>query len=134
MVSRWFDFKRISSEKLQTLRSLAVGFVCFAVLYIAAKIFDGTLCPFKRIFGIPCFGCGLTRGFTAILDLDFRGASEYHVLSLPLFAAIALYTILAFVDVIFNTTFIVKTERKMSRPYMFLIYFLILIGSYILNH
>jgi hypothetical protein len=37
-------------------------------------------CLFKTLMHIPCPGCGLTRSFACLLDLDFRGAFYYHPL------------------------------------------------------
>lgn len=47
-------------------------------------------CPFYRIFGIPCPGCGMTRAFLACLRLDFAAAWRYHpmVFSLPYLLAL----------------------------------------------
>ena len=37
-------------------------------------------CPAKKIFGIECPGCGLTRACLSALRLDFKSAFEYHPL------------------------------------------------------
>ena len=44
------------------------------------------LCLYKRFFGIPCPGCGLTRAFQSLLSGDLRKAFYYHPLwwALPL--------------------------------------------------
>ncbi|MFD1900312.1 DUF2752 domain-containing protein [Enterococcus termitis] len=38
------------------------------------------LCVFKNIFGIPCPGCGMTRAFIHVFQLDLKGAFYYHPL------------------------------------------------------
>jgi hypothetical protein len=42
-------------------------------------------CIFRRIFGVICPGCGMTRAILACLRLDFPAALRYHpmVLTLP---------------------------------------------------
>lgn len=65
-----------------------MGSVLFAILAVLTKYFDVSLCPIKNIFGISCFGCGMTRGFISILHFDFKAAFEYNVLSIPLFVEI----------------------------------------------
>lgn len=40
-------------------------------------------CPFKRIFGLPCPGCGLTRAWLCFLSGDWGQAIRYHPLFLP---------------------------------------------------
>jgi hypothetical protein len=43
---------------------------------------DGNLCVFKRIFGLPCPGCGLTRAILCLLRFDLKNAFFYHPLFL----------------------------------------------------
>ena len=44
------------------------------------------VCTFKSFTGLPCPGCGLTRGFCAVSHGRFRDASAFHAFSLPLYA------------------------------------------------
>lgn len=37
-------------------------------------------CIFRRVTGIPCPGCGMTRAHLAALRLDFKAAFFYHPL------------------------------------------------------
>lgn len=37
-------------------------------------------CPWKQIFGIPCFSCGTGRATTALLRLDLAAALRYNPL------------------------------------------------------
>ena len=46
---------------------------------------EHSICFFRQATEIPCPGCGLTRGFAALLKFDFFGAFQIHPLS-PLFA------------------------------------------------
>ena len=41
------------------------------------------ICPFERFFDVICVGCGTTRAFVKILQLDFPGAFVLN----PLFTA-----------------------------------------------
>ena len=50
-------------------------------------------CPFYRLTGIPCPGCGMTRAFLAAARLDFGAAFAYHPL-FPIFAAETGYVLL----------------------------------------
>jgi len=45
-----------------------------------------TFCAFKAVTGIPCLGCGTTRAFARLFDLDLPGAVRMN----PLSAAVAL--------------------------------------------
>lgn len=52
----------------------------YALLAAAAVLLLDVGCVFRRITGIPCPGCGMTRAHLAALRLDFRGAFYYHPL------------------------------------------------------
>ena len=39
---------------------------------------DTTLCHFKRVAGVACPTCGLTRGVTTMLDGDVAGGLRYN--------------------------------------------------------
>ena len=130
----WFKYKKLSKRKRQTLHSLGVGLVFFAILYFLTKIFSISLCPIKNIFGISCFGCGMTRGFISILNLDFITAFEYNVLSIPLFVAIFLYCIFSLIDFFLNKDYVYIIEKQLSKKYMYLVYITILIMATVLNN
>ena len=134
MDNLWYKTKNINSKKRHTLHSLGVGFVFFVILFILTKIFSVSLCPIKNFFGVSCFGCGMTRGFISILNIDFKTAFEYNVLSIPLFISIVLYFICSLIDVIFDKNYIYVIEKQLSKKYMYLVYIIILIAATILNN
>ena len=134
MDNHWFKIKNLNKRKRHTLHSLGAGFVFFLILFVLTKFFSVSLCPIKNLFNISCFGCGMTRGFLAILRLDFKMAYADNVLSIPLFLGIAVYCTLAVIDIFFNSDFILKIEKQLSKKYMFLIYAVILIVATILNN
>lgn len=123
-----------NNRKKQTLHSLGVGLVFFIFLFIFTKVFSISLCPINALFGINCFGCGMTRGFIAILSLNFESAYQYNVLSIPVFFSIFLYCLLAIIDIIFNKDYIFILENQLSKKYMFPIYTVILFTATILNN
>lgn len=134
MVSHWCEIRNNIINKRYSLYSLGIGTIFFCILYVITKIFDISLCLVKNLFGISCFGCGLTRGFICILELDFKKAVNYNVLSIPLFIAIFLYAIFSVIDIIFSKEFINKIDDFLSRKYMFAVYVVILILSTFLNN
>lgn len=36
------------------------------------------VCTFKRLTGVPCPGCGITRALVCLLKFDFVGAWNYN--------------------------------------------------------
>lgn len=60
-----------------------------AVLLAVLILFLDMGCVFRKITGVPCPGCGMTRAHLAALRLDFSAAFFYHPLwFLPVPAAI----------------------------------------------
>ena len=58
----------------------------FIFIIVTGKV--NVECLFKKIFHISCPGCGLTRSFRSILNLDFINAFKYNILGIPLFILI----------------------------------------------
>ena len=55
-------------------------------------------CLFKELFQIPCPGCGLTRAFRALFDLDFKLALYYNYLIYPILIVWLYCTFLIYKD------------------------------------
>lgn len=51
-------------------------------------------CPFHTMTGLNCPGCGMTRGFNALLHGDFLGALHFNAL-IPFFAFFFVYFVLS---------------------------------------
>ncbi|MCI9485107.1 MAG: DUF2752 domain-containing protein [Clostridiaceae bacterium] len=69
--------KRLSSKK----RLWLVAWHVVIPLLLALLCLWG--CPFYRLFGIRCPGCGLTRAWLCFLRGDWACALGYHRLFLP---------------------------------------------------
>lgn len=59
------------------LKKFLLHFIYISVITVYA-FFIG--CPFKRITGLNCPFCGMTRAYTAFLCGDFKSAFTYHEL------------------------------------------------------
>ena len=88
-------------------------------------------CPIKLITNIPCPGCGLTRGFKALLNLDIISAIKYNVLTPFIFIFFLISTILIIIDLITKNNHLEKFLYKLSKHYKILISFVAI--SYIIN-
>ena len=128
MVNPWLKLKNEIKRKRQALLSIVAGLALFCFFLLWNCIFHLPLCPINYFLGICCPGCGMTRGFFAILRLDFYAAFHYHVLSIPLFAGIVLYVAICTTDVLFSRSDLDRLEQfctKKSSLVLFLIIFLV---------
>ncbi len=67
--------------------------IALAVVPMDAITRIPTVCPFKKSFGMDCYGCGMTRAVSAFLHGNFGTALTYNrgvLFTVPLLAAIAL--------------------------------------------
>ena len=89
----------------------------FIFIIVTGKV--NVECLFKKIFHISCPGCGLTRSFRSILNLDFINAFKYNILGIPLFILCIIYIIILYF---------------LKNTYLFLFYFYSLFSSNIVRH
>jgi hypothetical protein len=85
--------------EIRTLKWIIGG----CAVFFALAISDFFVCPVKHFLHIPCPGCGLTRGFIAILHFRFYDALRYNFLSIPLFMMLGSATLCALSDAILKT-------------------------------
>ncbi len=76
----------------------------------------------------------MTRGFIAIIHLDFGYAFELNPLSIPLFFAIALYCLLFAIDLLFGKNYLETVEKYMLKKHMLLIYLALLIVAVLIKY
>jgi hypothetical protein len=48
------------------------------LILVAGMVELGLPCPFERFLHIPCMGCGMSRAWMSVLNLDFQAAFSYH--------------------------------------------------------
>jgi hypothetical protein len=59
-----------------------------------------TICIFKNIFGVDCYGCGITRAVLSGIHFNFRAAFEYNkmvIIVLPLLTYTWIKTVISIV-------------------------------------
>ena len=69
-----------SKNKKQSLKIIIRNTVIITVFLIVFQVLAGTLCFFQATMGMPCPGCGMTRAYTCLFELDIKGALYYHPL------------------------------------------------------
>ncbi len=134
MDNRWYKLQTNIKKHTQKIFSIGTGLISFALLCILTAIFNTSLCPIKYFFKKTCFGCGMTRAFISILSLDFISAIKYNVLSIPLFICIVIYCLFLAFDIIFGKQTVNIIEKQLAKKYMYILYFLILISSAVINN
>ncbi len=75
----------------RTRKALIGSLLPLAVCVLFYRLWDG-VCPVRRMLGIPCPGCGMTRAVRALFCGDLAGAFAWHPLvwTLPLIALLLL--------------------------------------------
>ncbi len=84
---------RILSASGAAAMLAGVGYVAF-YNPVSAGFFPA--CPFHALTGLNCPGCGLTRGFHALLQGDVLGALHYNLL-IPFFALFFGYLLISMI-------------------------------------
>ena len=90
-------------------------------------------CIFKYIFNISCPGCGLTRSFKAIINLDFYSAIRYNILGIPLFIIGIIACIGLVIDIIKNNNRTINYIFNFFKNYYIVIIILLIITMIINN-
>ncbi len=68
-------------------------------------------CVFKTITGIPCPGCGLTRGFRMLFKGHLLSAEKYNIVPIPIFLLFVCCLVLMIIDFFKKTN---KTKKYLS--------------------
>ena len=85
------NFSKIKSNNSKNITLLFVYIILPIILFFIPLEWlnkQHSICLIKNIFGIECFGCGITRAIIAGVQLDFTKAMEYNkmvIVVLPLF-------------------------------------------------
>jgi hypothetical protein len=91
----------IQNNRIKRLLWLMGGGAVIGVLLLL----DFYRCPFKLLFHFPCPGCGMSRGFIAILHWRWFDAFNFNILSIPLFFALVAVGCLLLLDIVLSTNY-----------------------------
>lgn len=83
--------RRRSSFGLWVLAGLAAfgGFLLFRV-WVPAPGAQNTICLIRRLSGLPCPGCGMTRAFAHLAKGEWAAAASDHLLAFVIAAELGL--------------------------------------------
>lgn len=83
-------------SKKQEIGSLIIFILIILVTYLIYYLFtgNGIPCIFKKLTGLYCPGCGITRMFLSLLRFDIYQAFRYNPLVFILLVSYIFYTII----------------------------------------
>ena len=116
----------MNNRRLTVLISIIL--LVFGILVVF--VFDVD-CVFKSTIGVPCPGCGLTRGFRELLSGHLLKAEGYNVLTIPIFLFLLMFFVLLIYDLFFRKGTVSLFFTKIVNNYK-VILFIVLI-SWIIN-
>jgi hypothetical protein len=85
------NFSKVKSKKIKNNILLLVYIILPIILFFIPLEWlnkQHSICLIKNIFGVECYGCGITRAIISGVQLDFTKAIEYNkmvIIVLPLF-------------------------------------------------
>lgn len=117
-------FVNFSKQKLSPyswrLRLIKLGL--FSTPLLGAYFYSYTnynsplFCPIKAFTGIPCPGCGMTRGFMAIASGNFKEAISYNLFSPILFLVLALIVSHLLLEIVTRRQILVSYGKLIKNP------------------
>lgn len=108
-------------------RLIKISILFFEAVLLFVLLNFNIGCFFKKNLGIRCPGCGLTRAFVSIFNLDFINAFKYNIISIPLFVFIIISNVLIIYDVIFNKNKFMSFLKQFNKYYKFILILLIIV-------
>lgn len=110
---------------------ILLGIILFAFICISSKVkLD---CIFKKIFGISCPACGLTRSIRALLRFDIITSFKYNIFGPILFIIFMIAIIFMIKDIIKNEDKTIKYAYKLLGKYYYVIIICLIISMVINN-
>lgn len=114
---------------MKRIVNILILFSGILFIYIVVSGLIPFECLFKKIFDVRCPGCGLTRSFRDIINLNFGSAIKYNILGIPLFIIIFGLSIGLSIDIILNTNETLKyINNFFKKNYIIIIFILIITG------
>ena len=108
-----------------------VLFISILAIWMGDKWGFHPFCPFHKITGFPCPGCGGIRAAKALLSMDISTALYINPLSVVLCILFPVFLVLSWIDYFRKGNIVEKINTKISRPLPTLIIVSIIIANWI---
>lgn len=118
---------------MKRLKSIFIILSVILVYFLIFRLDFEWECIFKKTFNIACPGCGLTRSFRNIFELELGSAIKYNILGIPLFIGIIISIFILIKDIIKNENTYFNNVYSLVSRYCILI-FVLLIVTMIINN
>ena len=120
---------------MQTRRKNIIILTILITFLLILSIIPAT-CLFKKVTGIYCPACGMTRAFYSIIyNFDLIQAFSYNILSIPLFIFIVSSSFILIYEIITNKfNYIPKLLQLLSNKLVLAFIFIFVIISFIVNN
>lgn len=103
--------RRVTATKWFKILKLSVLVLLpFSLLFFSLDVLETkpTICLFKNIFGVECWGCGITKAVIAVVQCQFVRAFHYNKLVVIVFPLL----VYAWIREIVRTVRAMKKEKK----------------------
>ena len=116
-------------------RSINIVILLFSSLFVIT-ILSGKVkvdCLFKRILGISCPGCGLTRSIKSFIKLDIITSFKYNIFGPILFILFIVSMMFIIKDIIKKEDKTIKYIYKLFSKYYYIVIICLIISMLINN-
>ncbi|MDR1116126.1 MAG: DUF2752 domain-containing protein [Tannerella sp.] len=76
-----------NNKKINKVKCIVFFILPFALHFVPVDFLNGqhSICLFKNISGMECYGCGITRAVLSVIQFDFMKAYSYNKLVIIVF-------------------------------------------------
>ena len=117
------QFSKAPLRQHEKINAFCLGAVLFAVLLygmLQERVHPYLpVCAFKRLTGLPCPSCGLSRSLQAAVEGDLSSSVAFHPLGLLLFSVVLLLFIHTLLRLLTGTRLFTLSRQFLRRVFIF---------------
>lgn len=110
MDTNWLKSKTLLGQ----IKGTGILLIPVALYFVPIDSLDRqhSICLFKNIFGIDCYGCGMTRAILSALHFHFDNAFNYNKLFVIILPLLVYFWTMTFIKQLTNNFNLKKYEHK----------------------